>query len=763
MTDTETSPPVAASHRCAREVEIRALAGNRSLLTLLDGRNFLIDWPTLDLLDVFDALDDPHAGKKNRDASFVSAVEAMRSLLAETTPPTATPAASAQDTAPATQPTAHHPGRTSASRGSISSWAEKIVIAGDPEVTHALTTAILNDPGGERLSIQKHPGPLHSAVHQAFSWNATLMVTTRGADSAGLIDTDRLCADARITWLPASLERNRLRLGPLVAPGVGASYEDYIARRIAASPNAEVERSLLTPSITGDAGSEAGELSELFGSAARELLTGQSLARGDTVVDITDDASVETHPVLPLPGSDRTFRAQGPTSLIDPHTGLITRTRRISHHPSVPRSLATVQADVCTLRRVARWANNTSCQGSAFADPSAAEAAAIGEAVERYCGNILDTLPVEYGSYDQLITRGIGRVLDPDELILYSDGQYQAPGFPFVPMTHDLPIHWVPGESLTRGEPVWVPASMVYVNWFTAGHASAPVTNFCPFAGIAAGPTREYATMSALEEIIERHATMVWWLNSQPLDALRLDHDLLSPWQDSIAEHDQQPGLIALDNEFAVPVAAGVLYKPDEQLLNIGFSARHDIGAAAKKAWTEALTLQEGSRDLLPEDGRHWVAMRRGDLNGRSFKPWRQDRRYLDDFREDMHDCDDLMVQQQVHLDPRAHAKVSHLVERPTTREIESIASLPARNLAHYQARVEEQGLEVIVVDITSPDVSSTGLSAVRVIVPGTIGNAPAAFPFLGQGRVQQIAVELGWRQTPLPEADLNYFPLPHA
>ena len=42
-------------------------------------------------------------------------------------------------------------------------------------------------------------------------------------------------------------------------------------------------------------------------------------------------------------------------------------------------------------------------------------------------------------------------------------------------------------------------------------------------------------------------------------------------------------------------------------------------------------------------------------------------------------------------------------------------------------------------------------------------GNAPAAFPFLGLGRVQELAVELGWRSTPLPEADLNYFPLPHA
>ena len=154
---------------------------------------------------------------------------------------------------------------------------------------------------------------------------------------------------------------------------------------------------------------------------------------------------------------------------------------------------------------------------------------------------------------------------------------------------------------------------------------------------------------------------------------------------------------------------------------------------------------------------------RRGELNGRSFKPWRADRRYLDDFRADMHDCDDLMVQQQVYLDPRAAARVRHLIERPQTREPVEVPTVGERTVDAYRQRVEALGLEVIVVDITSPDVASTGLRVVRVIVPGTVGNAPAAFPFLGLGRVQELAVELGWRSTPLPEADLNYFPLPHA
>ncbi|MGO2112740.1 MAG: YcaO-like family protein, partial [Pseudoclavibacter sp.] len=319
-----------------------------------------------------------------------------------------------------------------------------------------------------------------------------------------------------------------------------------------------------------------------------------------------------------------------------------------------------------------------------------------------------------------------------------------------------------PGRSMTTGEDLLIPASMVYVNWFTAGYSAAPVTNFCPFAGIAAGPNMDYAVTSALEEVIERHATMVWWLNEHPIDATD-PAELGAVWDEVPASAGQRPSLIMLDNEFGVPVAAGVLHNDVDTLVNVGFACRDTPQAAASKAWTEACTLQEGSRDLLRADGAHWDAMSRGELNSRSFKPWRADRRYLDSYRSDMRDCDDLMVQQQVHLDPRAVRRVAPMLERPVTRSFADTPSLPSRTPDAYRAALESAGHEVIVVDITSPDIASTGMAVVRAIVPGTVGNAPAAFPFLGNRRVQDLAVELGWRERPLAEAELNHFPIPHA
>lgn len=628
-----------------------------------------------------------------------------------------------------------------------------ILLTGDPDVVAAL------QHGSDRVVRAVPADDWQRVVHRTFRTRELLVYAVRGADDATLIALDRLCSDARTPWVAVEVSRSTIWIGPFVTPGVGANYEDFAARRTAAAFDAVAHRALRAPAAGGDAGRAPHQLGHSM-RVATAILGGTRT--GDLVTEIAADGTLSTHPVLPLPTSVLSeSRPHTPADLVDRVTGIVQRTRDVVHHPSIPPLLATAQSDVCNMRRVSRWANNTSCQGSAFGDPGQARASAIGEAAERYCGNLLDTLPITLGSYDSL-RRGAARILDPDDLVLYSDEQYDTPGFPFVRMTHELEQHWVPGRSLTTGETVLVPASTVYVNWFTAGYAGAPVTTFCPFAGIAAGPDLDYAVTSALEEIIERHATMVWWLNGQPLDAVD-PGELAEVWNGVPADTGQRPSLIHLDNEFGVPVIAGVLHNDIDTLVNVGFACRDTPETAALKAWTEACTLQEGSRDLLSADGAHWDAMARGELNSRSFKPWRADRRYLDSYREDMRDCDDLMVQQQVHLDPRAVSRVAPLLERPATRRLADLPRLSERTPAAYQGALEAAGHEVIAVDITSPDIASTGMAVVRAIVPGTVGNAPAAFPFLGRRRVQNLAVELGWRTQRLAEADLNYFPIPHA
>ncbi|TMC11095.1 MAG: hypothetical protein E6J41_07035 [Chloroflexi bacterium] len=354
------------------------------------------------------------------------------------------------------------------------------------------------------------------------------------------------------------------------------------------------------------------------------------------------------------------------------------------------------------------------------------------------------------------------RAVDPMELVLFSPAQYAAPGFPFVPFTRDLPVHWIAGRSLSLDRDVWLPASVVYFSYQLGPYAFEPRTNFPPYSGVAAGATWDAAVTSALEELIERDATMIWWLNAQPLPAVGLTPDLAAVWAGQPWDLGQRASLIYLDNEFDVPVITGVLENVREGLLALGFAARPDPAQAGLKAWAEALALQETTRAMDDPDSTFWTTAASMTPENR-VKPHRPDRRYLDSFRPDFHDVISLTAQLQITLDPRAREAVRGCLDVETERPMSSLPHLTTRTSATYRERLERRGFEVLAVDLTTPDVAVTGTRVARVVVPGLVPNTPAAFLPLGRGRVQQAAVTLGWRDRPLEEEALNTFPLPHA
>jgi ribosomal protein S12 methylthiotransferase accessory factor len=257
---------------------------------------------------------------------------------------------------------------------------------------------------------------------------------------------------------------------------------------------------------------------------------------------------------------------------------------------------------------------------------------------------------------------------------------------------------------------------------------------------------------------------MIWWANAQPLPAVQQPAILRDLWAGTPARTGQRAWLIHLDNEFGVPVMAGVVENVSDQLLTIGFAARQSPVDAALKAWAEALTLQEGCRDLLNPTGGYRRSVQRADINGRFVKPYRPDRRYLDDYRSDFRDVVDLMCQLQLHLDPRAVARVRSWIDLPARRAWEDLPYLTDGTLETYRKIVEARGFEIYYADVTTPDIAATGMFVVRVIIPGTVPNFAAAFPFQGRrGRLRESAVSLGWRASPLPEEEINIFPMPHA
>ncbi|MFC9929792.1 YcaO-like family protein [Streptomyces sp. NPDC127190] len=450
-------------------------------------------------------------------------------------------------------------------------------------------------------------------------------------------------------------------------------------------------------------------------------------------------------------GVDRPAPGSGPRPA--PLSAFVTGTQTFTGYGGTPPRLHLAVSELRDVTDRLPWHAERHSFGTSWTDPEQARRSAEGEAVERHCGACPPAHPV-YGTHEQLTRRGL-RALDPRSLALHSDRQYATPGFPFQPFRTDSPAHWVEGRSAVDGEPVLVPAFLVYTAWPHMPHPHPePYYSFPVIGGIAAGPTADFALMSGLEEIIERDAVAVWWANAVPLPALPPTDRLRALGEG--AEDTFEMRLVRVDNEFGLPVIAAGVRSTAEGWLTYGCAARADEEEAAAKALAEAHTLQITSRVLADPATRMDTPGRPSPL-----KPWRQDRRYLDDYRPDWSDVVEQICQQQLHLDPRAAARCApwawDLPEGGWTGRPQRLSA------AELVDRVAAAGHDVVTVDLTTPEAAAAGMHVLRVVVPGTVSVAPAAYLPLGGRRLQDTAVRLGWRTIPLPEEHLNTFPLPHS
>ncbi len=613
-------------------------------------------------------------------------------------------------------------------------------------------------------------------------------------DVAALTQIDTLCAKMGVRWLSLRLAQGCAWLGPAIIPGHTAHYRDLLDRRAMAAESPVLHNALLAPprhlpnkdlSATLPPPSELAWIVALLFSELQRWIVGAPCRL--ISVELCADPLTYTqccYPLLPSPHQSRTNPLMISASrdsglLFNSRSGIITDLLELCHHPAIPRGFRTIQA---RLAQNPDWLNDPLSMSSLYdpqhqgysASSSGFQAAqpllwteippqALLHAAKYYCDSNFYAAQVQLASYDQL--RRMGEyALDPQQLTLFSAALYATPGCPFVPFTHDTPAYWVRGHALIRDDPAWIPANLAYVNWQLADFVqeAVPMTQTPSYSGLAAGWSLEAALVSAIEDCIRRDTMMIWWLNRQPLPAIQPSAELAALWQGEPTELGQRAWLIYLPNQFGLPVIAGVLENRHEQLLTIGFGYGADPVAAALQAWAEAATSQEASRDMNDPHGLTRQSVEQGMLHT-PFKPWRADRAYLDDYRSDFRDMTDPLVQRQFYLDPRAIERVRPWIDVPATLHFADIPTLPDRSLAAYRQRLAALGFELFWLDLTPPDLAVVGLKVVRVVIPGLVPNFPAAFPATGGGRVQQVPLLLGWRNTPRAEEDLNYMPLPGA
>jgi ribosomal protein S12 methylthiotransferase accessory factor len=359
-----------------------------------------------------------------------------------------------------------------------------------------------------------------------------------------------------------------------------------------------------------------------------------------------------------------------------------------------------------------------------------AKVSAMCEAIERYSGVYRGDEPAVSATFDELGDRA----LQPNDLMRFSEHQFanreswnavHPSGFHKVPMEFDPSrrIDWSPAWSLTHERFVHVPSAYVYF-----GHPQLREWFFCTSDsnGNAAGVTIEEAILQGFLELAERDAVALWWYNRVQRPAVDLDA-FSEPYLDALREHyrglSRDLWAIDLTSDLGIPVIAAISRRIDHEVEDIvlGFGAHLDPRIALLRAVTEI-------NQFMP-------AVEKRDADNNTIY-WYPEREAIDWF-------------QTAKLNAHRHLLPTH--SSPHTPR--SFASRAPDDLCSAVEvcldRARRANLEVLVVDQTQPDI---GLAVVKVMVPGL----RHFWKRFGPGRLYDVPVALGWRDTPLAEEQLN-------
>lgn len=388
----------------------------------------------------------------------------------------------------------------------------------------------------------------------------------------------------------------------------------------------------------------------------------------------------------------------GPLDTSDPATaGSQARHVWAVSYPIVPRTKA---PDPDAFHGVALGKGLTDAQ---------AQASALCEAVERMSAQFPEGFDTRCASLEALGDEAV----HPNAVWQFSKAQFRdrakwnalsRDDRRHVPelFTPDSELGWVPVWSVTQERPKWMLRELCFTN------APEPRSGRFDPNGCAAGSTHAEAAVQALLELVERDSTAIWWYNRIPrpaLDPLTVADPRVRELAKGFVDQGWDCWLLDLTGDLAIPCLAAVARAKSDGRWCIGFGCHFDGAIAIERAMTELAQLfRANGRDGPP--------------------PW-----------ETEADADETF------LFPQNEAVVA---DAPT----DGVATLGGL-IEWTKDQLQKRGVEMLILNQTRPD---TMLPVVKVFAPGL----RHFWPRFGPGRLYDVPVEMGWRETPLTEKDLN-------
>ena len=425
----------------------------------------------------------------------------------------------------------------------------------------------------------------------------------------------------------------------------------------------------------------------------------------------------QREPIAPVPGT-HAARADGGWRSVPAETTVQRLSRHVSPLTGVIARVTPLTAETDEALTVYRSEIfRTPAPGSGFlaAPPTQlclgkglsamqARASAMCEAVERYAA---------FHQGDEAVVVAPAAQLDapcipPTALARFSDRQTarfatDRPPHAVAPGAgQGEPLWWAPAWSLTADARRYLPLG------FCLAHAPAQSQHHVGWTsnGCAAGNTREEAILQGFMELVERDAAAIWWYGQIRRPAIALDGIAAATRQRLARSCGPQWSYWLLDitHDFGIPVVVCVGRHADTGHLAVGFGCSLDRALACERALTEISQL---------------IAAGKG-----------------------------FAVPQQV----QAFLHPLDGTDAPPQQPAQQADTAPpdiARAIAHCVDIARGLGLETIVYDHSRPDIP---LYTVKVVVPGLCH----IWPELGNPRLRDVPVALGWRSRPLQESEFN-------
>lgn len=377
------------------------------------------------------------------------------------------------------------------------------------------------------------------------------------------------------------------------------------------------------------------------------------------------------------------------------------------------------------------WSSVAPVEGTGLStEPMAAFAAAVAEAVESYCWA---APPSEVSLTTACFTELGDDAVAPERFAWPSPAQYEQLSR-IRPLTRDRIIDWSVTWSLTRQQPVFVPSALIFPE-----RGRLPPNEILPeltSTGVACHVSLPRAILGGLCEVLERDAFAITWYNRLPLTPLDIDiaavRDLLS----GLSCSGLSFRLFSVPTISPFPVVLCVATcEGASPHVAVGLACRPDAGMAAAKAVYESCQSVMRLRVSLP--------------GGRHHSPSGDGAAYYATVEGAQ------LFASQI----ETGSEIRPLTSLHTASTGEVISDLTAA-----VATLGDIGLEVLVGEMTTADVASTGYRVVRVLIPGAVClSTDARSAQFGGRRIYSVPMHLGLRSEPSSEPELVRLPAPLA